>query len=247
MANSNNEAIKENNPIELIKNKIADYLVENFKTRASNEKKQEIINMVSKISYQERNQIINYISDLWRNIREYENCDDQSQLAFLLKEFNLSDDEIRRTLKLDVCELGASIMNNTGPLSNKDNYSYEKIETNEVPLDFNIIWWTYPKDLLFSGITKIVDMWNGIKKITIKFSKHSNKVISFDSTKFVDIYYKREWNIARISCDWQTISFPINNWWEKVIDKRTPWITKIYNTNQTRRINVWRSVLDLQF
>jgi ribosomal protein S17E len=76
---------------ETIKNSIADYILENFKTRNSNEKKQAIIEMVDTLSFQERNQILDYISDQARSISEYQNCDDQSQLLYLLKDLNAEE------------------------------------------------------------------------------------------------------------------------------------------------------------
>lgn len=124
----NIETPRENSVIERIKDKISDYLVETFKTRNSNTKKQEIIDLVKK-NANYRNEIINYISDLSKNVREYQNCDDQTQLGFLLKDFNLSDEQVRTKIKLNICELWAWVLNNTGPLANK--YSdYEVVQSN---------------------------------------------------------------------------------------------------------------------
>lgn len=103
------------NKHEQIKNKISEYLLEKHETRNSLLKKQEIIDEINNnFSYDERNELLDYISNLAKNISDHFNNDDQDQILSLLKDLNVWE-WFLRLLKMNLYELCATIINETWP------------------------------------------------------------------------------------------------------------------------------------
>lgn len=108
-----------------IQNDVSHYLLDTFKTKESNDKKDQIINEINQhLTYNQRNEVIDYIKSQALNVSEYQNCDDQNQLLFLLKWLNITEENFS-DVKKHIYEFWACVLNNTWPLAKKEMPSYE--------------------------------------------------------------------------------------------------------------------------
>ena len=108
-----------------IQKDVSHYILETFKTKESNDKKEQIINEINQhLTYNQRNDVIDYIKWQALNISEYQNCDDQNQLLFLLKWLNPTEENLS-DIKKHTYEFWACILNNTWPLAKKEMPIYE--------------------------------------------------------------------------------------------------------------------------